>query len=333
MECLLQRHHRRVTAVAGTAPADAGGVPPAELVPPGETGEPATQVAIPATSTADGAASSGSVTLETDAGRAPSPPSDAHSDTLAGQRTRKQLLHEQTRQLFQRGCTQSEIARRLYLNRRTVRRYLRLETMPEHQTRVPRGSLLAPFTAVLQQHWEQGCHNAAQLYRELRARGYSGGRTLVKQWVTQRRQQEGRSLPPPTTAGAKVSMRQVVWYFVRPPEELKEEERSCLERLCQGAEALRIAYDLAQRFGKMVRCREGEKLPGWLKEAKGSAVPELGRFAAGLERDGAAVKAGLELEWSNGPVEGQVQRLKTIKRQMYGRAKFDLLRRRVLHPT
>ena len=96
---------------------------------------------------------------------------------------------------------------------------------------------------------------------------------------------------------------------------------------------MRIAYDLVQRFGEMVRHRWAEKLPDWLRDARESEVAEIQRFAVGLERDGEAVKAGLELEWSNGPVEGQVQRLKTIKRQMYGRAKFDLLRRRVLHPA
>jgi transposase len=128
---------------------------------------------------------------------------------------------------------------------------------------------------------------------------------------------------------AKVSIRQVVWYFVRPPEALKEAERSCLERWCETNEALRIAYGLVQRFGEMVRQRQAEMLPKWLSDAKESEMAELRSFAAGLERDGAAVKAGLEMEWSNGPVEGQVQRLKTIKRQMYGRAKFDLLRRRV----
>jgi transposase len=323
LERLLQRHHRGVeTAAAGAVPSDTLPVP--------TTGSPQ-RVATPAIGTADETASSEPVDRETGVFGSPVPPAEGHNGPPGEEPTRKQCLHERVHELFRQGCNQSEIARTLQLDRRTVRRYLRLETMPARQTRTPRGSRLDPYTAVLEQQWDQGCHNASQLYREVRARGYSGGRSLVKQWVTRRRKEACRSLPPPRAAGRKVSIRQVVWYFVRPAEELKEEERSCLERLCQANEALRIVYGLVQRFGEMVRQRQAEKLSGWLMDAKESEVAELQRFAVGLERDGAAVKAGLELEWSNGPVEGHVQRLKTIKRQMYGRAKFDLLRRRVLH--
>jgi hypothetical protein len=332
MERLLQRHHRGVqAAAAGAAPSDAVLVPTAGLVLPQEPAEATEGVATLAIGTDAESASRGPADLETNAGSAPSPPSDGDNGTPGCRLTRKQLLHERAHQLFRQGYTQSEIARTLPLNRRTVRRYLRMETMAERQTRTKRGSLLDPYTALLQQQWEEGCHNASVLHRELRARGYLGGRTLVKQWVTQRRREACQSLPPPRAGGAKVSIRQVVWYFVRPPESLKEEERSCLERLCQTKEALGIAYDLAQRFREMVRQRQAETLSEWVNDAKESQVVELRGFAAGLERDGAAVKAGLEMEWSNGPVEGQVRRLKTIKRQMYGRAGFDLLRRRVLH--
>jgi transposase len=331
LERLLQRHQRGVQAAAtGATPSDKVLASAVEPVLPHERAEPTEPVVTPAMATADESASLGFADLETDAASLSSPPPDTDGEPGCRQ-THKQLLHEHAHQLFRQGCTPSEIARRLQLNRRTVRRYLGMEMMPERQTRTKRGSLLDPHTAFLQKRLEEGCHNASQLHRELRARGYSGGRTLVKQWVTQRRRKECVSLPPPRAAMARVSIRQMVWYFVRPPEVLKEAERSCLERLCQTTEVLRIAYRLGQRFGEMVRQRQVEKLPEWLNDAKESEVAELCSFAAGLERDGAAVKAGLELEWSNGPVERQVQRLKTIKRQMYGRAKLDLLPPRVLH--
>ncbi|GAC1527802.1 MAG: hypothetical protein NVS2B16_35700 [Chloroflexota bacterium] len=91
------------------------------------------------------------------------------------------------------------------------------------------------------------------------------------------------------------------------------------------------AYTLTQRFCGMVRDRAGNKLDDWLVEAQASGLPQLAGFAKGLERDYAAVKAGLTLEWSNGQTEAQVQRLKLLKRQMYGQAGFDLMRQRVLH--
>jgi transposase len=98
--------------------------------------------------------------------------------------------------------------------------------------------------------------------------------------------------------------------------------------VCPAAAA---AYPLAQGFGRLVRERQAEALDVWLVDAERSTVPELRRFAASLRSDYAEVKAALVLPWSNGQTEGQVHRLKLIKRQMYGRANFDLLRRRVLH--
>jgi transposase len=92
-----------------------------------------------------------------------------------------------------------------------------------------------------------------------------------------------------------------------------------------------LACRLAQAFAQMVRDRQGVQLDAWSAGVKASGIGELNRFAAGLLTDEAAVRAGLTLVWSNGQVEGNVNRLKLIKRQMYGRATFDLLRQRVLH--
>jgi transposase len=91
-----------------------------------------------------------------------------------------------------------------------------------------------------------------------------------------------------------------------------------------------MTYQLAQEFAMLLRGRKEEELSGWLKKVSASAIEELVSFAKGLERDEAAVRAGLRLPWSQGPVEGAVNRLQLIKRSMYGRAKFDLLRIRVL---
>jgi hypothetical protein len=108
--------------------------------------------------------------------------------------------------------------------------------------------------------------------------------------------------------------------------------RTLLRWLARADSDIEQTYSLAQTFSQLVRERKSEELDSWVESAKATGIPELRSFAAGLVRDKAAVLAALSLPWSNGQVEGQVHRLKLIKRQMYGRAHFDLLRQRVLNP-
>lgn len=96
-------------------------------------------------------------------------------------------------------------------------------------------------------------------------------------------------------------------------------------------EEVRVLHTLLQSFLQMVRERKSEQLASWLLQAEQSAIPELKSFVVGIQRDRSAVEAALRLPWSQGPVEGHVNRLKTLKRQMYGKAGFALLRQRVLH--
>jgi transposase len=118
--------------------------------------------------------------------------------------------------------------------------------------------------------------------------------------------------------------------FVLDPKSLDQIEQEDLETFCQASPRLKQAYDLVQDFMQMLRKREGYRLDAWLEQVAKSELAELQTFAAGVEKDKAAVKAGLT--WPvNGQVEGQVTRLKLIKRTMYGRAGFPLLRQRVLH--
>jgi len=117
---------------------------------------------------------------------------------------------------------------------------------------------------------------------------------------------------------------------VRPPETLDKQERQLLARLGHVAPEVQTAYMLAQVFIRMVRHRTNANFEDWLARSEATAIPELQAFAAGLRRDKSAVGAALTLPYSNGQVEGQINRLKFIKRSMYGRANFDLLRLRVL---
>jgi transposase len=114
-------------------------------------------------------------------------------------------------------------------------------------------------------------------------------------------------------------------------DQLPEEERDYLKRLCDEEPTIARAYELAQKFVTMARERTAQWLDAWLTRATASGITELDRFARGLTDDRAAVEAGLSLEWSNGQTEGQVNKLKLLKRSMYGRANFDLLRLRLLY--
>ena len=141
---------------------------------------------------------------------------------------------------------------------------------------------------------------------------------------------------PTSTAGqpAAFSAKQAVWWLIRQPEELDEQQRQALTSIRQASPEIEKAYQLAQSFRSMLRQRQGkERLDGWLQEASQSGLRELQQFATGIQRDKRAVQAGLSLPYSNGPVEGQINRLKLIKRSMYGRANFDLLRQRVLQAS
>ncbi len=120
-------------------------------------------------------------------------------------------------------------------------------------------------------------------------------------------------------------------WAVRPLAALKADERADLQELCQTSQELETLHTLVQSFGQIVRKREGYRLEAWMKQVSDSGLADVQRFAKGLERDKAAVLAGLTLVYSNGQVEGQVNKLKLLKRTMYGRAGFPLLRQRVLH--
>jgi transposase len=127
------------------------------------------------------------------------------------------------------------------------------------------------------------------------------------------------------------SAKDAVWLFVRDPATLDEKEQTTLTAICQASETARTTYRLVQEFRHLLHHREGEKLDDWLQAVKASQICELQSLVTGVERDKAAVVAGLTFRQNNGLVEGKVNKLKLIKRMGYGRAGFALLRQRVLH--
>lgn len=255
-------------------------------------------------------------------------------------RERRRLRYEQVVVLHQHGWSLTAIGQHLGLSRPTVRTDVQAETVPEW---APRRTLLragSPHTAYLQEPWADGCRDAQRLRRELQARGFSGSLRMVQRAVAGWRETPGRrgrqpNAPASPVSGAvprsrPLSPRQAVWLLLRPEKRLTPEERMMRKRLVEGLGEIQDAFTLVASFRRMMRRRDRAALDPWLEAAASAAVPELRGFAASLRRDDAAVHAALAHAWSSGQVEGQVTKIKRIKRLMYGRGTFELLRRRVL---
>jgi transposase len=246
-------------------------------------------------------------------------------------REERLVCYEQVVALHQFGMSQARIAKQVGIGHSTVSRWL-AASGPVERRPGPYASRLDPHLPYLFERWEQGCHNMAALYRELRDRGYKGGYESVRNHLVCRLPEGKKN----ASKGAKLSpaplpSRQATFLFLRRPLDLDEQEQETVLQLRQSHQEVELAYDLVQQFAQMLRNRTGEKLDAWLSLALASQIPELRSFVAGIERDKEAVKAGLTLPTSNGIVEGKVHKLKLIKRMGYGRAGFPLLRQRVLH--
>jgi transposase len=252
-------------------------------------------------------------------------------------RARRLARYEQVVQLHGQGVKGRDIARRLKMNRGTVRRFLRVGTFPE-RAKARRPRTLDPYVDYLRQRWAEGCGRATQLLAELKDRGadcsYDMVRRYVASWRTGRRRSEGAPGVPaagPVPHYPCPSSRRLAWMLLESETELKPEEQSFLKELFSVCQSLKEAAELAQEFHALVSGRQADRLEAWMvKVASRADLPDLGSFVQGLQQDEAAVRAALTLAWSNGQMEGQVNRLKMLKRQMYGRAGFDLLRRRFL---
>jgi len=239
---------------------------------------------------------------------------------------RRVEVHAGVMRLHKQDMPVRQIARELALSRNTVRRWVRGEQPELHR---PRMHSLDPWRALLEQRWAEGCRNGAQLWRDLRDAGFAGGLRVVTEWVSRQRLTEPGAVqePKPLPQSAMYPVRRVARMLTTDLPSLAEPDRAYVERLLALSPALTTVRDLSGRFGVMVRNHSADALAPWLAEAAGS---ELRAFATGLRQDEQAVRAALLLPWSSGQVEGQVTRLKLVKRQSYGRAKLDLLKARLL---
>jgi transposase len=262
------------------------------------------------------------------------------SETMYQQRVER---YHQVHDLKAKKADIADIARALNMARRTVYHYLKMEQPPERMRvvqRKGRPKKVVPYQEYLLKRWNEGCRNARQLYRELtEEQGYTASYSNVERYLAPLRtkdhtfKQEEPAKEPikkPTTTKRPPTAKQVSRWITLPKDRRLDWQNAYLERLFQADPAIAQAADLMVDFATMLRERDGERLDEWLAKVDLQEVAELKSFAQGLRKDYEAVKAGLTEIWSNGQVEGQVHRLKLLKRQAYGRADFEMLRKRVL---
>jgi transposase len=246
-------------------------------------------------------------------------------------------IYEAVHALRAQGTPLAIIARRLGMSRPTVYAYLRRDTPPgpRQLQRRPSARVLTPYIPYLIRRWRDTQANSVQLWREIQALGYTHSARTVCRFITQLRRAADAGHQPesqgsPYTRPQGPSARAFSFAMVCPAAKRSTEVQTSLDQLCQVDTHIARAYTLSQAYLARVRERRGEAVEAWMAEAIDSGVVAFARFARGLQDDLRAIIAGLTLEWSNGVTEGQVHRLKLMKRQGYGRAGFALLRQRIL---
>lgn len=266
------------------------------------------------------------------------------------QREKRKTRYDAVVELHQQGIGKRAIARAMGLSRMTVRRYLRVGEFPEIASRGAKGRELPKqidaHREYLSVRWEQGIGSGTVLWNELRARGFTGSLTVVYRLIRLWRAQDPAAVKN-SVAGAAPrcvsipSPRQVSWWLLYPEKaqsqsyrregvESTRQVKALVERFQEVSHPVSAVTSRSREFIEMMANRQANCLDRWLEEATHENVPELTQFVKSLRQDYDAVHGALAYEWSNGQVEGQVNRLKMIKRQMYGRAGFPLLRQRVL---
>jgi transposase len=260
----------------------------------------------------------------------PEPPAGPASARTGRVPDRTRERHAEVHRLLAEGRSHAQVTRDLGLSRGTVRRFARAASPEELLVNDGTGkqpSILDEHAAYLQARWNSGCTNAARLWAELRERGYPAGQTYVRQYLARFR--GNAAAPPPKPAAPKV--RAVTSWIMTSPDQLDDADKASLDAVLAASPELAAVTASVRAFAAMMNERRGRKLlEPWMTAAEATGEPALGSFVTGLRADQDAVANGLSLRWSSGSVEGHVNRIKMLKRQMYGRANPDLLRRRVL---
>ncbi|EMH7756360.1 ISL3 family transposase [Escherichia coli] len=267
---------------------------------------------------------------------------DPEPSVPAASLRRPERLKQQTRKkrhqrwtevmaLHNKGCSFREISRITGLSRVTVSRWVRSGTFPEMSTRPPKRGLLDPWREWLKEQRESGNYNASRIWREMVAQGFTGSETIVRDAVAKWR----KGWNPPVTTAVRLPSVSRVSRWLMPWRITRDEENYAsrfISLMCEKEPELKIAQQLALEFYRILKTQNKSQLSSWFTRVHESGSAEFRRVAAGMEADAAAICEAINSSWSNGVVEGHVNRLKMLKRQMYGRAGFELLRQRVMSP-
>jgi transposase len=252
-------------------------------------------------------------------------------------RARRIAQYQQVLALHQEHWSIRQIVRQTGLNVHTVLKYVRADAFPE-RAKLQTQHAIDRFAGQLRTWWDAGERNAQVLHRKLGLLGFTGSVHMVTRCVAPWREPRRRrpsdpacgprpAQPPPR----RISSKRLSWLLLQDQIERKPDEQMLIDQLTKDCPPVRKAVDLAREFRGIFKERQPAKLLEWIDRAKDNEMPsQLKNFAQGLEQQWPSVKAAVELPWNNGRAEGHVNRIKLIKRQMYGRANFDLLRIRVM---
>jgi transposase len=246
--------------------------------------------------------------------------------------TRTRERYGEIRGRMDGGESLSAISRTTGLDRKTVQRFARAGSIEELLGKATsRESKLDKFTPYLHQRWNEGVTDAAALHAELRERGWTGSEQTVRRYVRPFRQ----ALAAPGPAPAVPKTRQITRWLLTRPDHLKAGEQAQLQAIRARCPHIDALAGHVTAFAEMMTARTGSRdLEAWLAAVEADDRAGLRSFTVGIRNDMQAVTNGLTLHWNSGKVEGTVNKIKMIKRQMYGRAGFSLLRKRViLHPA
>jgi transposase len=215
-----------------------------------------------------------------------------------------------------------EIVRRTGHSRKLVRQVIRGQRTDIFRARHSTLDAHLPF---LNAQWDEGCRNGAELWRRLKLQDFKGSLRVVSEWAARRRRAE-KALD---LHQQKVpSARKIARLMTMARDHLSKADTIIVAAIETGLPALAETRRLVDRFHTMIRKKTGTDLDPWIGEASTSLIAS---FALGIKKDKAAVSAAITEPWSNGQTEGQITKLKLVKRQMYGRAKLDLLEARILN--
>jgi transposase len=259
------------------------------------------------------------------------------------QQTRAQIrsLFHSIQALRRAGMNKSAIARFLGVHRHTVQKYSALESAPQRKPRVRKASALAPYEDYILKRFTDGCHNATQIHKEISEQGYPGAYKNVWRIIQYLKKCEREGDPLPDSPPG-LSASQAKGILITRPEKRTEQEALTIERMKMVDRHIGKCSHLFEEFAELFResddyaepngdDRARELLQWWIAEARESEIAEIEAFAVKLFQDIEAVAAAMVWPYSQGQTEGRINKLKLIKRSMYGRGKFDLLRQRVLY--